>query len=164
MGVGFWVGTNANLAGREDSTGIWSAWTYCPWSVSLVLIPVLINRALWHQALVLWLLFHDLLSTTLRADFHVLVIGSQKQGAPPKWLKQTELKSIFFISNEMGGVSVNVGTSFLVFYCLSPNWSWHGSPPNKKRGLKSYQYSIYFGANEKDSPEFCLFHPFQWSF
>jgi len=30
-------------------------------------------------------------------DFYVLVIGPQKLETPPKWMKQTKLKSIFFI-------------------------------------------------------------------
>jgi len=49
------------------------------------------------------------------------VIGLQKMEAPPISVKQTELKSIFIISTEMGGVSMAVETSFPVFYPTYPD-------------------------------------------
>jgi len=65
----------------------------------------------------------------LRVDSNVSVINLQKLEALPILVKRTKLKSMFFISTEMGGVLVVVETSFLVFYCLSSNRSWHGCPP-----------------------------------
>ncbi len=49
------------------------------------------------------------------SGFHVWVAGPQKGEALPKWVKPGELKSIYFICTEMGGIWVVLETSFLVF-------------------------------------------------
>jgi len=48
------------------------------------------------------------------------VIGLQNLEAPPKWVKQTEPKTIFFISTKMGGVSVVVEPHFLSSTAFHP--------------------------------------------
>jgi len=47
------------------------------------------------------------------------MISLQELEASLKSMKQIELRSIFFICTEMGGISVVVETSFFDFYCLS---------------------------------------------
>jgi len=48
------------------------------------------------------------------------VVGLQKLEVPPKSVKQTKLKSIFFIYTEMGEVWVALETSFLLSTTFHP--------------------------------------------